>query len=445
MTSRRNPTRIPLPACWSHHTTSAMLHVISLAQFALNHARGWAVNSPIARVRLKVENDRLEQNIALMNEEIRIKDARMERIDSHRRPHYAPTERMAILELRAARAWSARQTADVFQVTAATLASWMKRLDEHGPDELVQIREPVNKFPDFVRYAVQRLKTLCPRLGKVKVAEILCRAGLHLGSTTVGRILREPPAPTKRPASVAIGRVVTAKRPNHVWHIDLTAVPTGGGFWTPRLPFALPQSWPFCWWLVVIIDHYSRRAMGIAAFSKPPTSSTIRTFIGRIINESSVAPTYLICDKGRQFWCDVFKRWCRGKSIRVRFGAVGKHGSIAVVERFIRTVKDEATRRILVSYRKEAFCKELTSYLAWYNEYRPHTTLDGKTPNEAYFRLRPNNRRPRIEPRERWPRRAPCAEPATLIAGQPGDRFTLDVNFQDGRRHLPIVSLKRAA
>ena len=38
----------------------------------------------------------------------RIKDARMKRIDPQKRPHYVPSERMAVLELRAARAWSAQ-------------------------------------------------------------------------------------------------------------------------------------------------------------------------------------------------------------------------------------------------------------------------------------------------------------------------------------------------
>ena len=49
----------------------------------------------------------------------------------------------------------------------------MKRVDEQGPDALLQIRDPVNKFPDFVRYAVQRLKTLCSSMGKVKIAQTL--------------------------------------------------------------------------------------------------------------------------------------------------------------------------------------------------------------------------------------------------------------------------------
>ena len=66
----------------------------------------------------------------------------------------------------------------------------MKRLDEEGAAALVQLPVPVNKFPDFVRYAVQRLQTLCPNLGKKKLSEVLARAGLHLGTTTIGRIRR---------------------------------------------------------------------------------------------------------------------------------------------------------------------------------------------------------------------------------------------------------------
>ncbi len=144
-----NPPRIPLPGGWPLHVKSAMLHLISLAQYASAYTREWAVNSPISRMRLKAENDRLRQRAALLTEETRIKDARMMRIPALERPHYLPTDRMSILEIRAAHGWSMQQTADAFLVTAATIASWMKRLDEQGADALVQIREPVNKFPDF--------------------------------------------------------------------------------------------------------------------------------------------------------------------------------------------------------------------------------------------------------------------------------------------------------
>jgi len=238
---------------------------------------------------------------------------------------------------------------------------------------------------------------------------------------------------------------VTAREPNQVWHVDLTTVPTGAGFWAPWVPFALPQCWPFCWWLAIAIDHYSRCAIGVGVFPKRPTSLAVRTFLGSMIARANATPKYVICDKDSIFWCGEFKRWCCRKRIRPRCGAVGQHGSIALIERFIRAMKDEATRRILVPQRRSNFARELTHFVAWYNAYRPHAALAGRTPNELYFRLRPANRRPRLEPRQRWPRRAPCAGPPTLIAGQPGDRFTLEVDFHGGARHLPVVSLKRAA
>ena len=97
----------------------------------------------------------------------------MEQIPAQRRPHVPPFERLAILELRAAQAWSQAQTAAHFLVTPATVASRMGRLDEEAPHALVQIPQPVNEFPDFVAYLVRRLKTLCPQMGKPRIANVL--------------------------------------------------------------------------------------------------------------------------------------------------------------------------------------------------------------------------------------------------------------------------------
>ena len=101
--------------------------------------------------------DQLEHEVRLLREDCRIKDGRLARIPPAQRPHYLPTELLAILQLRAARGWSLAQTARVFHLTTTTIASWMKRLDEEGPKALLQTHPPVNKFPDFVRTLVQRL------------------------------------------------------------------------------------------------------------------------------------------------------------------------------------------------------------------------------------------------------------------------------------------------
>lgn len=66
----------------------------------------------------------------------------MARIDPPRRPYYAPTDRLAILQLRAARGWSLEQTAKAFLVTAATIATWVQRVDEAGPAALLQLPKP---------------------------------------------------------------------------------------------------------------------------------------------------------------------------------------------------------------------------------------------------------------------------------------------------------------
>jgi transposase InsO family protein len=436
---------LSLPKSWPRRVRSAVIHVISLAHFSLIATRSWAANNWNARVRLKSKNERLRQELALLHEEMRLKDARMQRIPAQRRPHYIPIERLEILELRAARGWSQAQTAERLLVTPLTVSSWMSRLDEGGPRAILQMRQPVNKFPDFVGYIVRRLKVLSPSLGKAKIAQILCRAGLHLGTTTVRRILRDAPRKTPTEASAVPTRIVAARRPNHVWHLDLTTFPTSLGFWTAWLPFALPQHWPFCWWLAVAFDHYSRRVVGVRSFPQQPSSKEVCIFVRRAVREAGVAPRHLVTDRGEQFRARTFRRWCRREGIAQRFGAVGKHGSIAVIERLIRTLKEECTRRLLVPYDRRSLRREIALYVSWYNSHRPHTLLGSRTPNEVYYGRPPACTAPRFEPRHSWPRGSPCATPLAPVRGRRGTRLNCHVSYLAGRKHLPIVTLDRAA
>ena len=51
----------------------------------------------------------------------------------------------------------------------------------------------------------------------------------------------------------------------------------------------------------------------------------------KIITENA-KPKYLVSDCGMQFGCKVFRTWCKPHNIKPRYGAIGKHGSIAVVK-----------------------------------------------------------------------------------------------------------------
>ena len=420
---------IPLPENWPPLVRTAMLHVISLAHWGVICTRSWCADSPLARVRLAGELASAKQRIAQLEEEIRIKDERMARIPPNRRPRYSPPGRMSILELRGACGWSLAETARRFLVDEHTISSWTRRLTD--PDDgLVGIPQPANKLPDFARYVTQRLKTLCPTMGKKRIAQFLARAGLLLSTTSVGRILRDapsrPPEPDGTDEVPTSVRVVTADYPNHVWNVDLTLVPASRGFWTTWLPFALPQCWPFAWWAAVVLDHFSRRVVGFAVFKGQPSTAQVQALLDRAMALVGGTPRYIVCDRGRQFDCPSFREWCKAKGIGIRYGAVGQYGSIAVIERFFCSMKAECTRRILVSMELAKIRRELTLYVVRHNVYRCHQGLGGHRPQEVYDR-----------PRTRG------ADPATGPARPPP--VALEVSFLEGRRHLPIIELEPAA
>jgi len=177
-------------------------------------------------------------------------------------------------------------------------------------------------------------------------------------------------------------------------------------------------------------------------FRKQPSSRAVQEFLDRTIQKNGAKPKYTTTDKGGQFWCPQFKAWCKTRQIKPRFGAVGKYGSIAVVERFIRTFKDECTRLLDVPSRRLA---ELACFIEHYNQWRPHSFLRGRTPNEVYHQRHPARRYPRFEPRPRCPRGAPCAATRVPVKGKPGVRLTLQGTYHGGRKHLPLVTLRRAA
>jgi hypothetical protein len=168
-------------------------------------------------------------------------------------------------------------------------------------------------------------------------------------------------------------------------------------------------------------------------------------FLDRAGARATGWPAHLITDHGRQFTARAFRTWCARRGSRQRFGAVGKYGSIAVVERFIRSLKDECTRMIVVPLRRDALVRDLDAYARWFNADRPHEQLRGATPHEIYFRRRPASRFPRFEPRARWPRSSSCARPQALVRGRPGVEIEVVVTHRDGRKHLPIVTLRSAA
>ncbi len=95
-------SRLPLPRGWTKTVRAGVLHAISVAAAAMTSAWSKAATSRSARQRALAEVDRLGTEIALLKEELAIKDARFARVPARRRPHYGAVQRMWILQLKAA-------------------------------------------------------------------------------------------------------------------------------------------------------------------------------------------------------------------------------------------------------------------------------------------------------------------------------------------------------
>lgn len=440
---------VRLPREWNAHTKSAVLHAVSLARFALTPVRGWCANSRLARVRLVAERDVALSEVAALEEEARILRARLAAIEVRHRPRYPPPERLAILVLRAARGWTAAETARRFLITVATLATWMKRLDENGPDALVAVSEPVNRFPDFVGEIVRRLRASFPALGKVRIADMLARAGVHLAPATIARMLaKQKPShigtqPKKSDsAQCDQSRVVTAKGPHEVWHVDLTLLPTITGWWTPWFPFASLQRWPFCFWLAAVLDHFSRTVVAWKLFLGQPNGDEVYALMELARNNAGRPPRHVISDRGAQFQ-GAYVAWCNEHGATPRFGAVGKHGSIAVIERFWRSLKTEMLRRlVIVPMAFPRMAEEIGAYVEWYHEHRPHQGLGGRTPREVLDASVPARDAPRLETRARYPM---CRGDPAPLARRVKGVLVLDAGLVANREHLPIVRVRDAA
>jgi transposase InsO family protein len=455
--SRSTPS-VPLPRQWPAHVSTAVLHVVALVRFATANVRGTLALSPLERVRLRSEVKRLRDEIALLQTQLRITNARMARIQPRLRPHYTPQERRDILALRAAHGWSLARSAREFLVCTDTLRHWIHALEGGTTGPLLPAPPPVNRFPDFVREIIATLESMQPTVSSQRIADLLCRAGLHLSASTARRVRLSPQRgspdgkrtldraheATPATAHPAAPRTVTARYPGHLWHIDLTVMPIFGGLWVPWLPHAVRDLWPWCWHIFVVLDHFSRAVVCAVAFPSKPHADEVCRVLDYAVHCAGDPPKYIVSDQGVQFRSE-YKAWCEAHDVLPRFGAVGQHGSIALIERFMRTLKHEGLRRILMPLTIKGINHELALFCRWYNVHRPHRALLGATPAEVRDARLPAHRRNSYEPRPRHPLESKLSARRRIGRVTRVERLELIVTQVEGRKHLPVVELRAAA
>jgi putative transposase len=154
-------------------------------------------------------------------------------------------------------------------------------------------------------------------------------------------------------------------RPNQVWGIDITYIRMAKGFM----------------YLFIIIDWYSRY---IADYE---LSSTINKSFVEICLKRALAfqkPEIINSDQGSHFTNPDYIKLLEAAGVKISMDGKGQCLDNAKTERFFRSLKYE---RIYVNeYETPRELRlMLNDYMKIYNTYLPHSSLDEKTPFQAYF------------------------------------------------------------
>jgi putative transposase len=165
-------------------------------------------------------------------------------------------------------------------------------------------------------------------------------------------------------------RGLKVERPNQVWATDITYIPMARGFV----------------YLVAVVDWFSRRVL------------SWRVSIGMEVDfcleavEEALAkygkPEIFNTDQGSQFTSAAFTGLLLDHAIAISMDGRGAWRDNVFVERIWRSVKYEEI--YLHAYESVAEARaSIGRYLGFYNSKRPHSSLDARTPDRAYFDVAP--------------------------------------------------------
>lgn len=153
--------------------------------------------------------------------------------------------------------------------------------------------------------------------------------------------------------------------PNQVWSTDITYIRLKHGFV----------------YLVAIMDWYSRRILSWE-LSTSMDSSFCTSTLDRAIRQYG-APEIFNSDQGSQFTSKDFRDRLEKRSVKISMDGKGRAIDNIVIERFWRTIKYGEV--YLKEYESPLEAVDgISRFIEKYNSRRPHSSLEDRTPDEAY-------------------------------------------------------------
>ena len=306
---------------------------------------------------------------------------------THRNARLTPVTRAELVE-QVMDGWPQAEVARLFRVSRATVAKWVRRFREGGPDALYDrssrpLRSPrqTGQLQEAVICTARRMLAWGPhrigwRLGIARstVYAVLRRAGLHrlawLHRTTREIVRYEHP------------------RPGALVHLDiknLGRIPQGGG--KRILPgFAETHSGPQRGprlgfdFLQVAVDDHSRYAYVEALADE--RGATAAAFLVRALTHferQSIAVERILTDNGACYVSRIFTRTAAARNIRLKRTRPFRPQTNGKAEAFNKIMQAEwAYQRPY--YSNDERLDALPGFLAYYNHRRPHGGIRGATP-----------------------------------------------------------------
>ena len=165
-------------------------------------------------------------------------------------------------------------------------------------------------------------------------------------------------------------RDLDIERPNHVWAMDTTYIPMRRGFV----------------YLSAVLDWATRKVLSWRLSNSLTADPCVDALEEAIMKYG--APEIMNTDQGSQFTSSDFIGLVHQHGIQVSMDGKGCWRDNVFVERLWKSVKYEEI--YLHGYETVTDAKTaLTRYFDFYNRRRPHSTLDGKTPDTVYFNQPP--------------------------------------------------------
>jgi putative transposase len=201
------------------------------------------------------------------------------------------------------------------------------------------------------------------RIGRLHVRTLMKRMGIE---TIYRRPHTSKPAPGHKIYPYLLRHLVV-DRPNQVWAMDITYIPMARGFV----------------YLAAVVDWFSRKVLAWRI------SITLDTAFCLEAVEEALArygkPEMFNTDQGSQFTSFAFTDLLKKHDITISMDGKGAWRDNVFVERLWRTIKYEEVYLRAYNTVPEARAS-LGRYIdGFYNTKRPHSSLDRKTPDEAYF------------------------------------------------------------